>query len=638
MGKRTMKKRLCILQVTPSLPNEKHVELFSEKDNCDFFFVTHDDPHDDALKFCPNTTWTDTRNVLAELVPKEYEYYAFVDYDYVFRPLRNLNPLDQIIEDLEKHEPAVLTYYPGNGMITPFAENTDYRDSKDASVLPFSHCGMKVVHHSLLSWFFPMITRFGGGVEACHLFNILEIPFMADVVCSHKMVYDNGVTDTSAPHNQDGAYNKYRMDEMWKWIRPAFKKESILKKMSQSADQLNDSLLIKNVFINLVLKNNLEPKACDKKKTFMNIEKVSRFFDLSHERFNNIHLNLREKTAELKTSTIEIINGYLSSLTFEDFRTQKDPWIEITNNINALIKDDRKIEINECVTFYQKLDDNQSLFHKNCKIDEDLCEYLKDKRVAFVGPSPYLNGKLKGELIDSYDVIVRIQHNILSFKDYGSRTDIIQSCLNKNYGPPVIKHLKQLDNDDKPKFVICNDTASELDQNGKWLLVDEVYEKQLSDLGTKMVHLKNDDNSWDRWALYWQVYPKDHIEKFSKGSYTIHSSNFNSGYGSLNHLLRYPLKELAIFGLDFYNTGIPQDTANKYNKSYTDEYGVEGTPMGPDKILHDQLSQMMHCKNILLKDKRVLMDEEVFNKLNSEQVIDRIEKFIFLPKFKHETR
>jgi hypothetical protein len=103
-------------------------------------------------------------------------------------------------------------------------------------------------------------------------------------------------------------------------------------------------------------------------------------------------------------------------------------------------------------------------------------------------------------------------------------------------------------------------------------------------------------------------------------------------------LLRYPLKELAIFGLDFYNTGIPQDTANKYNKSYTDEYGVEGTPMGPDKILHDQLSQMMHCKNILLKDKRVLMDEEVFNKLNSEQVIDRIEKFIFLPKFKHETR
>ena len=62
-------------------------------------------------------------------------------------------------------------------MTTPFAANTDYRDSRDASVLPFSHCGMKVVHHSLMQWFFPMVTRFGGGVEACHLFNILEIPF-----------------------------------------------------------------------------------------------------------------------------------------------------------------------------------------------------------------------------------------------------------------------------------------------------------------------------------------------------------------------------------------------------------------------------------------------------------------------------
>ena len=170
------------------------------------------------------------------------------------------------------------------------------------------------------------------------------------------------------------------------------------------------------------------------------------------------------------------------------------------------------------------------------------------------------------------------------------------------------------------------------------MFVDDIYENQFSDLNTKLIHLKNEDNTWDRWSLYWQVYPKQHIEMFSKGSYTIHSANFNSGYGCLNHLLRYPIKKLAIFGLDFYNTGVPQDTASKYNKSYTDEYGVEGTPMGPDKVLHDQISQMMHCKNILLKDERVFMDEDVLIKLNSDQVNERIEKFISLPKFKHETR
>ena len=61
-----------------------------------------------------------------------------------------------------------------------FANDFDFRDSRDASIIPFSHCGLKIVHHSLMNWFFPMVTKFGGGVESCHLFNILEI-------CSSKI-------------------------------------------------------------------------------------------------------------------------------------------------------------------------------------------------------------------------------------------------------------------------------------------------------------------------------------------------------------------------------------------------------------------------------------------------------------------
>ena len=48
----------------------------------------------------------------------------------------------------------------------------------------------------------------------------------------------------------------------------------------------------------------------------------------------------------------------------------------------------------------------------------------------------------QGELIDSYDVVVRIQHGIPNEEDYGTRTDIIQSCLNSNYGPPVVRAHK----------------------------------------------------------------------------------------------------------------------------------------------------------------------------------------------------
>ena len=249
-----------------------------------------------------------------------------------------------------------------------------------------------------------------------------------------------------------------------------------------------------------------------------------------------------------------------------------------------------------------------------------------------------MKGSNQGELIDSYDVVVRIQHGIPNEQDYGTRTDIIQSCLNSNYGPPVIEHLKTLPVEDKPKFVICNDTASQMKSDGTWAFVDEIYEPQFAELGVPLVHLRNEDTSWDRWALYWEIYAKQHIEKFDKGVYTVYSANFNSGYGALNMLLRYPIKELAVFGLDFYNTGTPQTDEGKYTKQYTDTYGSSGTPNGPDKVLHDQLSQMMHCKNVLLKDKGFKLHKPVLNMLNSTSVSMRIKNFILLPKFKNETR
>ena len=632
-----MTKRFCVLQVTPIAPNPEHVELFAKQEDCDFFFVTHDGPNKDALKFCPNTTWTDTRNILAAQVPKHYEYYAFVDYDYNFRPLGELNPREQILQDLQTYEPAVLTYYPGNGMITPFAQNIEYRDSKSASILPFSHCGMKVVHHSLMSWFFPMVTRFGGGVEACHLFNILEIPFLKNVVCSHQMVYDNGNTDEDAPHNQNGAWNKYRMDEMWTWILPAFKKMGLVATSAQ-APNLRDSLLVKNAFINLILRSGLDPSSSEKRENYMDTEALARFFDLSHERFNNIDLSPENQMSPISPASRAMAEEYLKTLTFNDFKKQINPWFDITGQINEKITNDRQLEANECVELYQQMGPHPSYFHNACNTDASLAEYLDGAKVAFVGPAPYLGGSGMGPKIDSYDVVVRIQHGIPNEADYGSRTDIVQSCLNSNYGPPLVKHLMTTPPEEHPKFIICNDTASQLKQDGTWAFVDEVYTQTFEELKIPFAHLKNEDDTWDRWALYWQVYPKQHIENFNHKNYTQYTANFNSGYGALNYLMRYPIKELAVFGVDFYNTGIPQTDEQKYDKSYTDTYGKSGTPNGPDKILHDQLSQMMHCMNVLLKDERFKLDNTVVNMLYSNQMEERLQKFMKLPKFKNETR
>ena len=629
-------KKFCVLQVTPTEPNPEHVDFFSNQKECDFFFVTHDAPNDSALKYCPNTTWTDTRNILASMVPKKYEYYAFVDYDYNFRPLRKLGVKEQILEDLNEFNPAVLTYYPGNGMVTPFANNIEYRDSKDTSVIPFTHCGMKVVHHSLMRWFFPMITNFGGGVEACHLFNILEIPFLRHVVCSHKMVYDNGNTDMEAPHNLDGAWNDYRMNEMWKWIRPAFKKNNIVDRFAVREEHKLNAMLIKTVFQKIAMEQNILPSANKNKTDYFDKEIIELFFDLSHERFANLEVDLHKQLEKVCDKDIKIINSILSKVSFSDLKTTDNPWIPITDKINSQIKHSRKITTSECVAYYQQKNNN-TLFINSANVDNRLFEYLKDKRIAFVGPAPYLKGSGKGSIIDSHDVVVRIQHGIDNNEDYGSRSDIIQSCLNDNYGPPLVKHLENIDEQQKPKFVICNDTASTLLPNGQWGFVD-IYESKFDSLGIPLITLKNEDDTWDRWALYWEIYAKQHAEKFDKGVYTVYSANFNSGYGALNMLLRYPIKELSVFGLDFYSAGVPQNDNGKYTKEYTDTYGASGTPNGPDKVLHDQLSQMMHCKNVLLKDSRFKLDKPVLTMLNSKSVTKRIEDFILLPKFKNETR
>ena len=328
-----MKKRLCVLQVTPEKPTKEHVELFSEREDSDFFFVTHDAPHKDGLKFCPQTSWTDTRNILMDMVPKEYDYYAFVDYDYKLNSKTDKNPLEQIIEDLNEFNPAVLTYYPGEGLHTPFASDVEYFEKYSHSTIPFTHCGLKIVHKSLIDWFFPMVTKFGGGMEACHLFNILEIPFLSHVVCSHNMTFDNGVTDLESPHNKDPGKSKLNMDKMWAWIYPFFNKrkplrdDEVARRWGDSIParieeytSYTDSLRIKDFYVK-ICKDKIVPKKSNNDVDYTSQEfqeKINLFFDLKHDYFSS-------KIGKRKNDTIVIVgNGpSLKEEYFEVLRSGK---------------------------------------------------------------------------------------------------------------------------------------------------------------------------------------------------------------------------------------------------------------------------------------------------------------------------
>ena len=74
----------------------------------------------------------------------------------------------------------------------------------------------------------------------------------------------------------------------------------------------------------------------------------------------------------------------------------------------------------------------QDIFLRN----QQLSQWLKNKKVIVVGPAPYLQGKNTGAWIDSHDVVVRMNHgwhlSAAQKKDYGSKVDILY--VNIAYG------------------------------------------------------------------------------------------------------------------------------------------------------------------------------------------------------------
>jgi hypothetical protein len=292
--------KVCFLQVTPEEPNESHIEMCKHNDSCDFYFVTHDNIHQDALDFCPNTNWAETRTILAEKVPKDYDYYAFVDYDYQLISRTRKSFIDQMIEDLEKFEPPVLIPYPGTGLSTPLAKDMDFFYSNNYSVQMFSHCGMKIVHKSLLNWFFPQVAKYDGGWSAAHYFNLMEIPFYKDLVMSHNILYNHvhfgGTSDGNSFNN---------MHDMWEWFRKAMNFEQF-KKFDDMFDNPFDfeelmnerhSLKIKEYFVDFINKSKLEPRKSGS-TNYLDLDYLSRFFDFDHENF----VKLKSLTNEGKYS------------------------------------------------------------------------------------------------------------------------------------------------------------------------------------------------------------------------------------------------------------------------------------------------------------------------------------------------
>lgn len=210
-------------------------------------------------------------------------------------------------------------------------------------------------------------------------------------------------------------------------------------------------------------------------------------------------------------------------------------------------------------------------------LEKNLTDFIKDKRVIIIGPSPWMTDKKLGKLIDSYDIVVRLNSGLVLPKknptDFGSRTDLLyinqkirrtfDSNLPEEWFTSGIKHIsivfQQLHVDlpkDKNKCYLC---AKDM---VKGQFIDGVTGPNLVnkdqhylihyDCGTNS---KIDYDSYPIPIIRRSLNEFDYLKKLMKTKETKQGEDYNLliGVHAFLDLIRREPAEIHVTGFDFYS-------------------------------------------------------------------------------------
>jgi len=187
----------------------------------------------------------------------------------------------------------------------------------------------------------------------------------------------------------------------------------------------------------------------------------------------------------------------------------------------------------------------------NIQLNDDLLGFLQDKRVALVGPAPYLKGMGMGSLFDSYDIIVRPNNfhiNKSLVKDYGSRTDIMFHNFGGAFMTGLKKSIKNNPEDFK-KLKMMGCLALKNYGSDPHLSWDDDYVSGV----VENFHQINANNT----PFYW-IGVRDYKKIYNKLG-----EEPNTGILALTVLLSYPIKEIFVSGYTFF-----KGKGNRYEDIY----------------------------------------------------------------------
>lgn len=256
--------RVCVLEISPAGPLDDHAYLYDDK-RLQFFYVTHNKKTLDkrCLAFRFHDNWADNRSYLAAHIDRSsFDYLMFIDYDVQLKSLTSNDVVTQLLHDLHKTHPAVLV---------PTAVEDTPQESYHTKL--FSNNQVKIVHSSLVDYFFPLPSQFGGFWDCASFWNVLEIPLQQHVVCTPYITTQSTVSDKYI-HNTDHTVGHSAMQASYDWIRPAIRVD-VPADIDQLKAQYSEGV---------VAQHHPHSKWSDKSK-WLATRSVSTFFDLCHEHF-----------------------------------------------------------------------------------------------------------------------------------------------------------------------------------------------------------------------------------------------------------------------------------------------------------------------------------------------------------------
>jgi len=274
----------------------------------------------------------------------------------------------------------------------------------------------------------------------------------------------------------------------------------------------------------------------------------------------------------------------------EIFKYENRKIYKINNNYYDFISN-KPIIIDEEKLIFWKLSSN--LINKYKKIFSNDIHYfhkkLKNKSIAVVGPSPYLENKNLGNYIDSFDYVVRINKGYKlteNPKDYGSRTDILYHVVNQHNenGGPLNNNLL---NQYNIKYVI-----------GCYPLLDYDENTSFDNIGTirDYFQLERDINN----------FYKIHKKKYKKFENKI-GTRPNAGTICIWDLLKSPCSKIYITGFSLFKGG--------YSKLYRDKIdgndNLEEAVLKRIKTNHDQEKIKSFYQEKLLNNPKVELNDEL---------------------------